>query len=268
LKINNIYFVNIFTVQNWDYYRLTNLFLYGDTPFWGGLWFFQAYIYGLIIMLILAVVFKNKLFKKRAMVFLMAVMFCLFSYCSIYMAYYKTCVLGENILSVWYRNWLFFGLPFIFVGFFVARFRSKLVQIPGKIIIPLSVVLFVLLYFENWISRLKLGASTDDSAHDMDFILIFLVPVLLILFCKFPLDKIKILNTKLFRYASASSLYVDIYHLMIIYSLISKNIFNHFEMYFGLLITVGIYVFITLLGVVYLELKSGIKLFINHKNFQ
>lgn len=125
------------------------------------LWYLPALI-GAIIMLF----FVNKVIKNRIILVLLAII--LFSIG--YWIQMKDPYTNTEMLK--YRNFLFFGFPFVLIGYVLKKINLKRYR---KIMVILTLLGFVILMLESYLDMVY------QRTNNLMFALLFICPVLLIL---------------------------------------------------------------------------------------
>lgn len=116
---------------------LVNFFVFNENPFGWHLWYIGAYLYVLIIVWVIARYDKWMLLFKSVPILLIILLF--LSYIS--------------VERIYYRNFLFMGLPFFAIGAYVRK-KNRLVN--RKILYVLISLLFMSSLAENYVTNQNL----------------------------------------------------------------------------------------------------------------
>lgn len=123
-----------------SYKTIVNTIFFNDTyPVAPHLWYLSAYIYVLVIV---ALTVKSQKWLK-----LQHLSFALYTFV-ILMLYIWFFFKGKGINPVYYRNFLFEGLPFFCTGALISQYKSKLPKIHKRHLYIITVILVFLSYIE------------------------------------------------------------------------------------------------------------------------
>ncbi len=213
-----LYFLCFILVNGQDSLQHINLLftykflIFNTVPYGMHLWYIAAYIYILIIMLIVE---KYNLYR---------VLFCLtpiLLMCALAMGKYSNYIFNYDIETFFSRNFLFTGLPFFTIGMMIkhaqAHLKYKKIAIAGCLIFHI----------------LGLKESSIPNLGNGDWLLttIFFSTFILILFLNIKQSKDNILS----KTGREDGLYIYIFHFLfvIIYSKIFDKILPHYYQYFS-----------------------------------
>lgn len=146
LWINQYAFLSAL-LQKFDLHNIVYYIIYDISPFGSHLWFIWALIYCYILFYILA---KFSINPRKLYKFIPILLFAL-----LFMAEFSK-VIGITFPLEYYRNFLFMGLPFFTLGYFIRDRKGTLVKLSD-----LSLVIFAALGFIFTIIEVIIAGKSD-----------------------------------------------------------------------------------------------------------
>lgn len=254
LNITNIYKS---IADNFSVNTIINLVVFNDPPFAEYLWFLLALIYCEITAYISAKFGFTKILYFLIVPLILA---------DIVFGKYSPLLFNLNIDAVFFRNWIFCGLPYFFLGALIKNQQDKDALKISKAALYFSIVLFSFtLLFENYLCM-----NNPISNERGMFLSCPFLTISIFLWAVAPISDrannsypVKTLASMGRKY----SLYIYLFHLIIIFFFSAILIkFPQFKTLYSFISPFLVFIIMLLISMIYVKIKNAvISKYINQK---
>lgn len=125
---------------------------FGENPFAIHLWYLSALLYVTLIF--------SYIEKKQYISFLMYLLLCI----GLCVGQYSNLLIGKEFESYISRNWIFIGLPFYYLGYYLKHLDTLILKISKKLIV-VSIISFIILLTVERIALVEFNIFNNSALY-------------------------------------------------------------------------------------------------------